>query len=258
MMPARRVARLGILAVAAMLPLAAEAQRSGGGRSTLGDSLPAPGLSAAFAGGAACAPIASPYGSPTRYDGSSRPSGGAEGAHGGIDLTLAEGTPLRAVAAGRVFASGAGGMMEGVFLWILHLPEATGLGFAFLAKYQHLREPSPLRVGDTVTLGQEVARSGKTGTVGGHYGAFGYPHLHLTVRALTPESARRAAAGGEIRILGDSVMVDPLTIYVPDLRSPADAAALTPKQKRLTIASVAADGTLRPAEARSVWPVACP
>jgi hypothetical protein len=53
-------------------------------------------------------------------------------------------------------------------------------------------------------------------------------------------------------------MVDPLTIYVPDLRSPADAAALTPEQKRLTIASVAADGTLRPAEARSVWPVACP
>lgn len=248
------------------LPDANAQTRGGGGggrdasRSGLGKSLPAPGLTAAFHGGAACTTIASPYGSPTRYDGSLRKSGGAEdGLHGGIDLSLDEGTPLLAIAAGRVFAAGEGGMLEGIFLWVLHLPEDTGLNFAFLAKYQHLREPSPLRQGERVRPGQDLARSGKTGTVGGHYGPRGYPHLHLTVRALTDDGLKLAATGsGEFRILRDTVMVDPLTVYVPGIAAPADAANLPGERKTVTIAHVDLKGTLRSADSRLVWPVACP
>jgi murein DD-endopeptidase MepM/ murein hydrolase activator NlpD len=211
-----------------------------------------------FDGGASCPPIASPYGALTRYDGSSRRSGGAEGAHGGIDLSLDEGTPVRAIARGRVYASGEGGLLEGIFLWTVHLPEESGLGFAFLAKYQHLREPSPLKPGAAVRPGQEVARSGKTGTVGGHYGSAGYPHLHLTVRLLTQEGVQRIASNsGEFRLLRDSIIVDPLTVYVPGLRAPADAAALAPDRKILRVATVDDAGRPRPAEASSVWPVAC-
>ena len=254
----RRLAMAGI-AVAAMA--ADVAAQGGGGRrgvQSFGESLQAPGLSVTFEGGAACPPIASPYGSASRYDGSSRSTGGAEGAHGGIDLTLPEGTAVRAVAPGRVFMAGEGGLMEGVFLWILHLPQDTRLGFPFLAKYQHLREPSPLRAGETVRLGQEVARSGKSGTVGGHYGPAGYAHLHLTVRLLTLEGAQRAAANSsEFRLLRDSIIVDPLTIYVPGLRAPAEAAGLASDKKVLKVASVDSDGRPRPPDALSVWPVAC-
>lgn len=233
------------------------AQQGGGRRSGLGESLPVPGLSVSF-DGASSPSISSPYGSRTRYDGSSRHSGGAKGAHGGIDLSLEEGTAVRAIAAGRTFSAGVGGMMEGIFLWTLHLPQEPGLGFPFLAKYQHLREPSPLRTGERVRPGQEIARSGKTGTLGGHYGAAGYPHLHLTVRLLTPEGARRVMAGGdEFRLLRDSIIVDPLTVYVPGLRAPADAAQLPPERKVLRVATVDAAGKLRPPDALSAWPAAC-
>ena len=253
------VAIVACLAVAG-LPnsLAAQNREKGPARTGFGRSLPAPGLSVTFYDGAACPPIASPYGSPTRYDGSLRKTGGAEGLHGGIDLTLEEGTALLAVAPGRVFAKGEGGMMEGIFLWLLHLPEDTGLGFPFLTKYQHLREPSPLRVGQAVRLRQEVARAGRTGTVGGHYGSRGYPHLHLTVRVPTDDGVARLVAGDGFRIEEDSLLVDPLTIYVPGLASPAEAALLPEGRKKLTVAHMSAWGEVRPADARAVWPVACP
>lgn len=246
--------------VVAGLPgsLAAQNSKEGPARAGFGRSLPAPGLSVTFHDGAACPPIASPYGSPTRYDGSLRKTGGAEGLHGGIDLTLEEGTPLLAAAPGRVFAKGEGNMMEGIFLWLLHLPDDTGLGFPFLTKYQHLLEPSPLSVGQAVRLGQAVARSGRTGTVGGHYGSRGYPHLHLTVRVPTDNGVARLVAGDEFRIVEDSLLVDPLTMYVPGLARPAEAASLPEDRKKLAVAHMNARGEVRPAEARAVWPVACP
>lgn len=212
-----------------------------------------------FHGGAPCAAVASPYGSPTRYDGSLRKTGGAEGLHGGIDISLDEGTPLLVIAAGRIFGAGAGGMLAGIFLWILHLPDDTGLGFAFLVKCQHLREASPLRQGERVRSGQEVARSGKTGTVGGHYGSSGYPHLHLTVRALTDSDGLKivSTGTGEFRIARDSVMVDPLIVYVPGIVSPTNAASLPPERRSVSIAHVDLKGVLRPPGVHVVWPVTC-
>lgn len=229
-------------------------------RGDFGQSLPSPGLSIAFHEGAACAPIASPYGSPTRYDGSSRRvGGGQENTHGGIDLSLAEGTPLLAVAPGVVFAAGEGGMMEGIFLWIAHLPERTGLRFGFLSKYQHLRERPTLDKGAPVELGQTVAFSGKTGTAGGHYGAAGYPHLHLTLRAVADDKLALLKGGGDrFRVTGDAVLIDPLTIYVPDLGSPSEAVGLPAEQKRITVGYVGGNGLVQPSRAKAVWPVACP
>ncbi len=249
---------VSLLAVCSLSAVEAAAQSGGGRRGSFGDSLPVPGLSVTFDAGTQCPPIASPYGALTRYDGSSRRTGGAEGAHGGIDLSLEEGTPVRAIARGRVFLAGEGGLLEGIFLWTLHLPEESGLGFPFLAKYQHLREPSPLKTGTPVRPGQELARSGKTGTAGGHYGAAGYPHLHLTVRLLTADGVQRAASGsGDFRLLRDSIIVDPLTVYVPGLRSPGDAAALPADKKVVRVATADGAGMPRPADAPSAWPVAC-
>lgn len=80
-----------------------------------------------------------------------------------MDLSLNEGTPLLAVAVAEVIAKGEG-----------------GLPFWTFVKYQHLSEMPPLETGARVMPGQVVARSGSTGTAGGHYGAAGYPHLHLS------------------------------------------------------------------------------
>jgi murein DD-endopeptidase MepM/ murein hydrolase activator NlpD len=253
----RCAAALAVLLVAGALAPDVAAQRGRAPRAGFGESQPAPGLSVVFEPGAPCPPIASPYGALTRYDGSPRQTGGAEGAHGGIDLSLDEGTALRAIAGGRVHSAGEGGMMEGLFLWTLHLPAESGLGFPFLAKYQHLRESSRLAPGTPIRPGQEIARSGKTGTVGGHYGPRGYPHLHLTVRLLTAEGAERAASGGDLRLTRDSIVVDPLIVFVPGLRAPEDAAALAPEAKVLRVATVDDAGVPFPADARSVWPVAC-
>ncbi len=215
-------------------------------------------MSLAFHGGTARTPIASPYGASTRYDGSQRRVGGAGGAHGGIDLTLADGTPLLAVAPGVVFNMGVGGMMEGIFLWLAHLPQRTGLPFAFLSKYQHLRELPKLDIGAPVLLGQPVAFSGRTGTTGGHYGVVSYPHLHLTLRAVAGDKLNLLESGGDqFRIPRDSVLMDPLTIYLPELGSPAEAMGLPEERKRITVGYVGGDGLIQPSGSKSVWPVAC-
>lgn len=229
--------------------------QTGGG---FGGSLPTPGLSVRFPDNAGCAPIASAYGSPTRYDGSSRRTGGGPGStHGGIDLTLAEGTPLLAVAAGTVFGHGTGGMMEGHYLWLLHLPERSGLPFAFLTKYQHLAVRPTMPHGQVVSLGQEVARSGLTGTVGGHYGAAGYPHLHMTVRTIISDKVASTTSLESFSIVRDTIQVDPLVLYVPSLRVPEEAEDLSPERKKVVASYVDSKGSVQPPLAHTVWPVAC-
>lgn len=262
--PMRR--RLILLATAALVlagaPAVAQHRGMGqsAGQSQFGAALPAAGLTVTFHGNARCVPIASPYGSPTRYDGSSRRIGGGPGVtHGGIDLTLAEGTPLLAIAAGSAFGAGEGGQMEGNYLWLLHLPERSGLPFAFLAKYQHLAARPSLPRGAAVALGQEIARSGSSGTAGGHYGAAGYAHLHLTVRAIPADKVALALGPEEgFSVVRDSIQIDPLTLYVPGLRAPGDAQTLPAERKQLVVGYVDAGGVVRPSSARTVWPVACP
>jgi len=84
----------------------------------------------------------------------------------------------------------------------------------------------------------------------------------LTARSILPERLTAAAAaalgGDDFRINRDSVLIDPLTIYVPDLRAPADAALLPLEHKTVTVGYVDHDGKLQMGPAKFVWPVACP
>ncbi len=248
------------LSLAAVVPAQAQ-KRPGGGqtaRPDFGQSQPSAGLTVRFADGAACTPISSPYASPTRYDGSKRPTGGVEGDnHGGIDLSLEIGTPLLAVAPGRVYMVGVGGMLEGIYIWLIHLPADTGLPFAVLSKYQHLDEKPAGARGDRVALGQVIGRSGKTGTVGGYYGPNGYPHLHLTMRAIHDDKLGTLGKPGEFAMNRDTTIIDPLTIYVPGVTTPTAADALAADAKRLTVAHVDGSGMIQPSAARFVWPVTC-
>ena len=207
------------------------------------------GLRPVFPKQVRCAEIASPYGSQTRYDGSSRPKWAFGGFHGGIDITLAEGTPLLALAAGTVANKGVGGMLEGIYLWLRHTPEDTGLAYWVYSKYQHLESIPELDVGAKVAMGQMIARSGKTGTAGKHYGMSGYPHLHLTTRKSLSDDGSAGPRGG--------TLFDPLTIYHEAVGKPHESARSPLQALAVAVPYVSTDGKLTPPGTRVVWPVAC-
>jgi len=222
-----------------------QASVESGGPNTITPS----GLRPAYPGEARCPEIASPYGSRTRYDGSSRPTWAPGGGyHGGIDISLPEDVPLLALAAGTVAAKGEGGMLEGIYLWLKHAPEDTGLSYWVFSKYQHLLVPPELEVGARVALGQVVARSGKTGTVGGkHYGMAGYPHLHLTTR--------KGARGDET--ITEGALFDPLAVYHEAGTKGRGPAEPPLPEGAVPIPYATPDGKIASAGTRVVWPVAC-
>ncbi len=201
-----------------------------------------------------CPDIASPFGSSTRFDGSRRPADRFGGLHGGIDITLFEGTPLRALAGGRVIHTGTGGIAVGIYLWLQHPPAGTGLPFWVYAKYQHLREEPALRAGDAVTVGQVVGLSGKTGTVGRHYGLGGYAHLHLTTFAAPGD--RYEIRDSAVTIPGSRIM-DPVAVYVAGLTDVEEIERLPGERRKVAVSYVTGDGVAHPPGTRVVWPVAC-
>jgi murein DD-endopeptidase MepM/ murein hydrolase activator NlpD len=200
-----------------------------------------------------CPSIASPFASPTRYDGSKRPFGRYGGLHGGFDISLAEGTPLLAIAGGRVAHKGEGGQAEGIFLWLQHSPDDTGLPFWVYSKYQHFREMPALAVGASVKPGQRVGISGRSGTVGGHYGANGYPHLHLTTIA---SPSGQYEARGSLVSSRSPRFFDPVAIYQAGWRD-INQIAGPGKRGTVQVAHAKPDGSLSPSTARLVWPVMC-
>ena len=219
--------------------------------------LKATGLTPAFPADHTCEPISSGFASPYRYDGSRRPANRNSGLHGGTDITLKVGTPLLAIASGKVIAKGAGGQMEGNFLWLQHAPEHTGFPFWVHSKYQHLAEVPVLNIGDSVRAGQAIALAGGTGTAGGHYGAAGYPHLHLTTHIGPSGEFELAGAYHSMIRARDAQNSDLLLLF---LQSDADRAApesLPEERKRVPIAIVGAGGSIRPSGSKVVWPVVC-
>jgi murein DD-endopeptidase MepM/ murein hydrolase activator NlpD len=238
-----------------LLPACAPVQPRQGDASTLRPS----GLQPAFAADVRCPGIASPFGARTRYDGSLRPAWAFGGRHGGIDISLAEGTPLLALASGTLVSKGEGGMLEGIFLWLRHSPEDTGQSYWVYSKYQHLQSLPDLALGATVTMGQVIARSGKTGTTGPHYGPAGYPHLHVTTLKSGSGDENVGARGST----GASNLIDPLGIYrdaaAGEARARPETSPTDPPraEKAVPIPHATTDGHVRPPGTRLVWPLAC-
>ena len=221
---------------------------------TRGDEMIRPsGLQPVFPDKARCPEIASPFGSQTRYDGSRRPTWEFGGYHGGIDISLAEGTPLLALAAGTVASRGEGGQLEGNYLWLRHSPEDSGLAYWVYSKYQHLQSLPELPIGAKVVVGQVVARSGKTGTTGGYFGRYGYPHLHLITRK-SPSGDLTVGSRGSTQ---DGDLTDPLVIYHEASPKPQESVDPPLREKAVTIPYVTTDGRIWPQGTRVVWPVAC-
>lgn len=214
------------------------------------------GLVPVYPKGARCPEISSPFGSPTRYDGSPR-SNDHFGFHAGLDITAAPGTPLLAVADGEVVHAGQGGMLVGNYIWLRHAPDDTGLPVFLFTRYQHLDALPPHAVGARLKIGDVVGAAGKTGTVGGHYGAAGYSHLHLLVFAGDgPAYTIREATLVEI---ANQRYLDPLAIYL-DATAPFNNHALRDlpeSRKTVSIPFQLTDGAREPADTKLVWPLTC-
>ncbi|WP_406195686.1 LysM peptidoglycan-binding domain-containing M23 family metallopeptidase [Kitasatospora sp. NBC_01560] len=90
----------------------------------------------------------------------------ASGHHTGADFVASTGTPLRAVAAGTVVKAGNGGAYGNE----VEIKLADGK----YAEYAHLSSIG-VKIGQTVTAGQQIGLSGATGNVTG-------PHLHFEIR----------------------------------------------------------------------------
>ena len=201
------------------------------------------GLQPVFPDKVRCIKIASPYGSKTRYDGSQRPTFRFGGRHGGIDLSLPQGTPLIALAGGTVVNKGKGGRMEGIYLWLQHAPEDTGLSYWVYTKYQHLQFLPELEIGAKVVVGQVVAQSGNTGTTGGHYGTSGYSHLHLSTLK-SPKG--KYEIKGSFVLAPDSSLMDPLLIYYKTSPKPKNLINPTSREKRVVIPYMTLDDHIWP------------
>jgi hypothetical protein len=241
-----------VIVLAAWLAFSAQAQVERRDHEIL-----ASGLNVAFPEGYACAPVASPYASATRYDGSRRRGDRNSGLHGGIDLSLNTGTPLLAIAAGEVIALGEGGRLEGIYLWLRHTPEDTKTRYYVFSKYQHLAALPNLQVGTRVKAGEVVALSGATGTAGGHYGANGYPHLHLTTFFGPSSEYEVKGMFGSLVSGKDARMDDPLILYLQDFEDLSAVRQLPEALRTVRPAVVKADSSRYPPDQTSVWPVAC-
>ncbi len=231
-----------------------EPQEQGKDREVARQSIRPSGLIPLFQANVVCPEVASPFGSRTRYDGSLRPLSRYGGLHGGIDLTLDEGTPLLAIASGKIISMGTGGQAEGIYLWLQHSPEETGLRFWVYTKYQHLLEAPKHVIGENVQVGQVIGLSGKTGTIGGHYGLQGYPHLHLTT--FDSRSDQYERQGSKI-IAEGAHLFDPVAFYIKGLNDPKDIEHLSNDRKTVPISYVAENGFIHPSGSLVVWPVRC-
>jgi murein DD-endopeptidase MepM/ murein hydrolase activator NlpD len=212
------------------------------------------GLQPVFPQTAQCTPVASYFGDGTRYDGSKRYAGANFGYHGGMDLSLAVGTPIIAIAAGTVIHKREGGRLVGIELFLRHSPEDTSLPSWTFSKYKHFKEMPALEIGDRVRAGQTIGLSGRTGTVGGHYGSRGYPHLHLSV--YSNETGEYAIKGGRVSIK-DGRHVDPLAVYFRRMLDSNAIRTLPATQRKVVIPYRTRDGAVVPYGSPVVWPVTC-
>jgi len=221
------------------------------------------GLQPVFPAGYRCPKITSAFAATTDGRGNRRDPAIHGGKHGGVDIGFDVGHPLIAVAGGQVVAegpeSGDGAQMEGIFLWLRHAPEDTGLPFWTFSKYQHLKERPMLKIGDRVRSGQVVALGGDTGTYSRKFGGGSLPHLHMSTFISEYEDYEVKGQNRNLVRARDSLHVDMMILFIPGIT--LDKARSNPQQdgidKRLPVAASNWEGRLNDPAARLAWPVAC-
>jgi murein DD-endopeptidase MepM/ murein hydrolase activator NlpD len=199
-----------------------------------------------------CYEVVSAFGSTTRSDGFPRAPTFYHGHHSGVDIYAPIGTPVLAVADGVVVKKSLGRYLGGFTVVIKHAPRDTGLRSWLFAEYLHLREPSPLEIGQRVTMGQVVAYSGVTGRA---LMPWLLPNVHFET-FISPDD-EVGQGGDRIFFPKNGRWVDPLALYYGFKIDSEAIAAVQDNLKTVKIPFASTNGRVIPAHARLIWPLAC-
>lgn len=211
------------------------------------------GLKPVYPAEADCPEITSFFADTTRGDGSFRNTLFYHGYHGGIDIPAPEGTPVLAIADGTVVSKKEGESIGGIKMVLRHSPDDTGLPFWVFSQYKHLKELPDIEIGERVKMGEQIALSGLTGTIGGHYGEEGHAHLHLNVYRNTSGDYKIK----KMLIPTSGKWVDPLALYLGKDLDSQSIRSLPAKDKNVKIPYMTRDGKIKPAGIRFIWPFSC-
>ena len=212
------------------------------------------GLEGVYPTDAKCRPIVSGFASRQRHDGTARSTKFYLGYHGGADIAAPPGTPLLAIADGKVIHKSEGPNIGGIGLMLQHAPADTGLKVWLYTEYKHLDQVSSLRVGQRVKMGDVVGHVGNTGTTGGRaYGEEGFYHLHWT--AFFSDNPDYRIKRIVIPVHGQ--WMDPLAVFLRDPLDSHKIRDLPDARRKARIAYKRTDGRVVPDGARIIWPMAC-
>lgn len=178
--------------------------------------------------------------------------------HGGIDLPMPWGTPMRAAAAGSVVAIFAGEQSKrGIEIVLRHSPEQTGLPLWTYTAYGHMDALPDFKIGQRVKMGQILGPTGNSGVsaMGTEQSTTRRPAIHFVV-FYAPTPAYTEAFNTIIPI--DGRWMDPLAFYRQ--REPFDSLAvkaLPEAEKDVLVPILYTDTTTQPSPTKLIWPYAC-
>ena len=190
--------------------------------------------------------------------------------HGGIDIPAPRGTPILAVADGKVVA-----MFDnhetavGVRIFLQHAPVQTGKPFWVYSEYAHLQELPALQIGSQVKRGDVVGLTSNTGISGqaarAKAGGSGFGSgktrrdaLHFAIMySESPDYAVLQKNGGYL-VPVRAQWMDPVTFYrsTPPYASAA-VAELKESEQPVRIPFQTLAGAVHPPESKLIWPYTC-
>ena len=173
--------------------------------------------------------------------------------HKGIDIPQPRGTAVRAIADGVVVGKFLNMFnRKGIEIMLRHTPEQTGLPFWTYSQYTHLQQMSPLSIGTSVKMGDQIGKTANTGKMGKRVRR---DALHF---AVLYSKYPQWSNDGVVVTPKDGYFMDPNAFYRLD--PPYDSHSLSKlpvDQKQVPVPYLKDDGTWVPSETKRIWPYQC-
>ncbi|NQU57665.1 MAG: peptidoglycan DD-metalloendopeptidase family protein [Rhodospirillales bacterium] len=178
--------------------------------------------------------------------------------HGGIDVPVAWGTPMRAVAAGSVIAKyKAHQSKRGNELVLRHSPKDTSLPVWTYSAYGHMDALGSLKIGQRVKMGQIIGPTGNSGisAMGSEQSETRRPAIHL---AMFFSKSNKYGEANDTIIPENGYWLDPMAFYRGKAPFESQSVkALPDAEKSVTIPVMLENGKFIPEGTKLIWPYAC-